>query len=181
MVSFFEFVFAKVGDIKEDFEVKRFMLGLSSFLVNSEMPDSVKNNYSNIIKALAFLSARSIEIRQKEREGRQPEEMADVEEEGEKIICEDEEDSNIVDIDSEDDEEWELGDDEDDGDDNKYDSPLDNIDEVMHLHNQLANLQQAGGQELHGFLMQQLSQQEVQQLEVSLQAAQAFAQEMAQQ
>ena len=62
-VSFFEFVFAKVGDVKEDFEVKRFMLGLTSFLVNSDMPDSVKNNYQNIIKALAFLSARSIEIR----------------------------------------------------------------------------------------------------------------------
>lgn len=49
--------------MKEDFEVKRFMLGLTSFLVSSDMPDSVKNNYANIIKALAFLSARSIEIR----------------------------------------------------------------------------------------------------------------------
>ena len=39
------------------------MLGLTSLLVNSDMPDSIKNNYQNIIKALAFLSARSIEIR----------------------------------------------------------------------------------------------------------------------
>ena len=62
-VSFFEYVFTKIENVKEDFEVKRFMLGLSSFLVASEMPDSVKNNYSNIIKALAFLSVRSIEIR----------------------------------------------------------------------------------------------------------------------
>lgn len=49
-------MFAKVSEIKEDFEVKRFMLGLTSFLVNSDMPQSVKNNYTNIMKALAFLS-----------------------------------------------------------------------------------------------------------------------------
>ena len=181
--SFFTFVFAKVGAVKADFEVKRFILGLTSFLVNSEMPQSVKANYGNIMKALAFLSARSIEIRQKAREGKQREEMADVEEEGEKVIVEDEEDADIVDIDSGDDEdeEWELGDDEDpDGVDSMYDSPLDNIDEVMHLHCQLQNLQQAGGQELHAYLMQQLGQEQLQQLEFSLQAAQNFAQEMAQ-
>lgn len=40
------------------------MLGLTSFLVASEMPDSVRNNYTNIMKALAFLSSKSIEIRQ---------------------------------------------------------------------------------------------------------------------
>ena len=49
--------------MKEDFEVKRFVLGLTAFLVNSDMPDSVKNNYSNIIKALSFLSNKSIELR----------------------------------------------------------------------------------------------------------------------
>lgn len=66
---------------------------------------------------------------------------------------------NIVDLDSEDDDDiWEMGDDEDiDGIDTMYDSPLDNIDEVLHLHSQLTNLQQAGGQEFHTFLMQQLS------------------------
>lgn len=41
-----------------------------------------------------------------------------------------------------------------------YDSPLDNLDEVLHLQNQLSNLQQAGGQELFDFLMQQLSPEE---------------------
>lgn len=51
----FQAIFAKVAEIKEDFEVKRFMLGLTSFLVNSDMPDSVKNNYGNIIKALVYL------------------------------------------------------------------------------------------------------------------------------
>jgi len=60
---FFQFIFNKVSELSEDFEVKRFMLGLTSFLTSSEMPDSVKNNYPNIIKALAFLSTKSIEIR----------------------------------------------------------------------------------------------------------------------
>mgnify|MGYP001460897390 CR=1 FL=1 len=34
-----------MSEIREDFEVKRFVLGLTAFLVNSDMPDSVKNNY----------------------------------------------------------------------------------------------------------------------------------------
>jgi len=63
MDSLLSMVFAKVSEIKEDFEVKRFILGLTSLLVNSEMPDSVKNNYPNIIKALSYLSGKSIELR----------------------------------------------------------------------------------------------------------------------
>ena len=117
------------------------------------MPDSVRNNYANIMKALAWLSVKSIEIRQKAFEGKQKAEMADVEEENdERIICEDEEDTNI-DIDSDDDEEYELGDDSDEDDFDHYDSPLDKIDEVLHFSNQLNNLQSAGGQELYNYLM----------------------------
>ena len=48
-----------------DFEVKKLMLGLTSLLVASEMPESVRNNYTNIMKALAWLSSKSIELRQK--------------------------------------------------------------------------------------------------------------------
>ena len=134
METFFQFIFQKVSEIREDFEVKRFVLGLTAFLVNSDMPDSVKNNYPNIIKALSYLSGKSIEIRQKALEGKQKAEEAEVEDHGEAIICEDEEDANI-DLDSDDDDEYEYGDEEDiDGDDNMYDSPLDNLDEVVHLH-----------------------------------------------
>lgn len=132
-----------MAEIKEDFEVKRFVLGLTSFLVNSEMPDSVKNNYQNIMKALVYLSQKSIDIRQKQLEGRQRAEEAEVENDGEAVIIEDEEDANI-DLDSdEDDDAYEYGDESEDidGDDNMYDSPLDNLDEVVHLHNQLSNLQ----------------------------------------
>ena len=64
MDTFFQFVFQKILDVKNDFEVKRFVLGLTALLVNNgEMPDSVKSQYSNIMKALAFLAGRSIEIR----------------------------------------------------------------------------------------------------------------------
>ena len=142
MDAFFQSVFSKIQDVKNDFEVKRFVLGFTSLLVNSgEMPDSVKNQYSNIMKALAFLAGRSIEIRQKELEGKQKAEEADVEDHGEAIICEDEEDANI-DIDSdEEDDDYDYDEDEDvDGDDNMYDSPLDELDEVLHLQNQLNNL-----------------------------------------
>ena len=180
MESLFQMIFQKVSDIKEDFEVKRFILGLTSFLVASDMPDSVKNNYPNIIKALTYLSKQSIELRQKNLEGPKKAEMADVEEEGQNVIVEDEDDV-CIDIDSdEEDDEYDLCDDEDiDGDDKMYDSPLDDLDEVIHFHQQLQNLQQAGGQELHGFLMQQLSQDEIQQLQFSIESAQQYQQEMA--
>ena len=73
-----ESVMSKVQTIKQDFEVKRFILGLSSLIVNADMPAAVKDNYSNIIKALIFLSNKSIEIRGAEKE--KPEE-AEVEQE----------------------------------------------------------------------------------------------------
>ena len=88
--------------------------------------------------------------------------MAEVEEEGERLIVEDEEDTNI-DLDSDDDDDgWGPEDEDIDGIDSMYDSPLDQIDEVLNFHQQLTNLQQAGGQELHNFLMQQLTPEEVQ-------------------
>ena len=57
-------------------------------------------------------------------------------------IIEDEEDIDEVGIESDEDEdEWGYEDEEDiDGDDQLYDSPLDNIDEVLHLHEQLNKL-----------------------------------------
>ena len=82
-------------NLKEDFEVKRFVLGLSSLIVNCDMPQIVKDNYGNIIKALIFLSNRSIEIRQMEENKK--EEMAEVQQEapsGE--IIEDEDDIGVA-------------------------------------------------------------------------------------
>ncbi len=52
-------------DLSEDFEVKRFMLGLSSLLAPTEMPTAVANNYGNVMKALVYLSQKSCEIYEK--------------------------------------------------------------------------------------------------------------------
>ena len=101
------------------------------------MPQVVKENYGNIIKALIFLSKKSIDIRQMEENKK--EEMAEVEQEAPGEIIEDEDDMG-VDIESDEDEDdWEFGDDEEDcdGDDQLYISPLDKVDEVLHFHEKL--------------------------------------------
>ena len=118
------------------------------------MPQVVKDNYGNIIKALIFLSNKSIEIRQSDQNKK--EEMAEVEQEapsGE--IIEDEDDIG-VDIESDEDEDdWEIGDDEEDcdGDDQLYISPLDKVDEVLHFHEKLHKLQETGGTEIFNYLV----------------------------
>ena len=78
--KFFDLFFQQVREdkIKEDFEVKRSILGLSALIVKSEMPPSVTENYGNIINALVFLSQKSIEIRNMEIT---KEPMADVDDE----------------------------------------------------------------------------------------------------
>ena len=96
------------------------------------MPPSVTQNYGNIINALVFLSQKSIEIRNMEIT---KEPMADVDDEVPSQIIEDEDECGLeIDSDEEDDE-WDLEDDDlNNGDDSLYSSPLDNIDEVLHLH-----------------------------------------------
>ena len=48
-----------------------------------------------------------------------------------------------------------MYDDEDcDGDDQLYISPLDKVDEVLHFHEKLHKLQEAGGTEIFNFLLQ---------------------------
>lgn len=59
----FSEIFAQVGNdsIKEDFEVKIFMLGLATF-IDPNVPASVQGQLTNIMKALTYLSSRSIAI-----------------------------------------------------------------------------------------------------------------------
>ena len=65
--------------------------------------------------------------------------MAEVEDDGERAIFEDEDDI-AVDIDSdEEDEPWNF-DDEDSQGENLYDSPLDNVDEVLYFCDKMQNL-----------------------------------------
>ena len=62
--------------------------------------------------------------------------MAEVENEAPGQIIEDEENGFDIESDEEDDE-WDLEDDDEAGDDSLYASPLDRIDEVLHLHYQI--------------------------------------------
>lgn len=71
-----------------------------------------------------------------------------MEDEDRGAICEDEEaDDNVIDLDSdESDDDWDLNDEEDDeGADQLYNSPLDEVDEVLFLGQQLQLLQQTNG------------------------------------
>lgn len=143
-------------DLSEDFEVKRFMLGLSSILVPLEMPAAIANNYANIMKALVYLSQKSCEIFEKSLQAKEKDAMAEVEEEG--AIIEDE-DYDEIDIESDaDDEEWDGSDDEE-GENDLYDSPLDAINEVLFFHEKMANLESTH-KELYDYLCGQISTEE---------------------
>lgn len=141
-------VFEQVTKLTEDFEVKRFMLGLSAVLIPAEMPVSVANNYATIIKVLVYLSGRSVEIYEQSMQVKQKEDMAEVENDG--AIIEDE-DYDEIDIESdEDDDDWDGSDDEDEQNE-LYESPLDKVNEVLVFHEKMANLQTAH-KELYDYL-----------------------------
>lgn len=84
------------------------------------------------MQALVYLCCTSIELRQKEGNKRQ--EMAEVEEDGERVIVEDEDDIDLdVDTDEEEDDDdyWNYEHEQDEQAENLYDSPLDSMDEVL--------------------------------------------------
>ena len=89
-----------------------------------------------------FLSGKSIELRQKAMEGKVKQEMAEVDEDGERVIVEDEEDIEIdIDSDEEDDDEYNYDEADDEDKENLYDSPLDNLDEVQHFWEKLQTIE----------------------------------------
>lgn len=84
------------------------------------------------MKALCYLCQLSIEIKQKAMQTKQKEEMAEVVDE-ELVICEDEAEDHGIDLDSDDDESDWGEQDEEDRDEVLYDSPMDQLDEVLNL------------------------------------------------
>ena len=91
------------------------------------------------MKALVFLSGKSMEIRLKDENKK--EEMAEVQQEAPGQIIEEEDDIGIEIESDEEEDDWEIGDEEDgEGDETLYDSPLDKVDEILHFHQQLAKL-----------------------------------------
>jgi len=106
------------------------------------------------MKALTYLSSKSVEIRTKEKK----EEMAEEENDTQGGVCEEDEDFGI-DLDSEDDEDWDLDEDADEIT-CLYRSPLDDVDEVMFLAECLQKLQASSG-EMYNYLMGQLDGDEI--------------------
>lgn len=106
----------------------------------STMPDSVKDNYQNFMKALLFLCQKSIDIREKREQGQ--DESNQNKDECEESDCEemdgqyyhDDIVGDFEDVD-ESEEEWQL-EDEDNEARELYDSNIDNLDEVIVLRDQ---------------------------------------------
>lgn len=64
--SFLQNLFNLSKDVKEDFEVKRFMLGLTSIIKMAEaIPRSIQSSLPMIMKVLVFLSQKSLAITEK--------------------------------------------------------------------------------------------------------------------
>ena len=59
-------IFKFTAILKQDYEVKRFMMGLSSLLTPISMPEVISTSYGNIMKALVYLSNKHVEIKYKE-------------------------------------------------------------------------------------------------------------------
>jgi len=74
-------IFSQVETLKQDFEIKRFVLGLSSLIQKdqSELPPSVQPKLATIIKALVFLCQKSIVIRVKNKQKEEQAEEDNVE------------------------------------------------------------------------------------------------------
>lgn len=141
--KFFQLAFSQVQDIKEDFEVKKFMLGLSA-LCTPGIPESVQGHIAKVMQCLSYLSQRSIEIR---TEGAKVYEKDEENQLDNEAIVEDEEDHVEIGEESGDsvDDDW-SGEGEDDleNDDgvNLYSSPIDELDEVEEMSKMFAGLQQ---------------------------------------
>lgn len=69
-------IFNQAQTLKQDFEIKRFIIGLSSLIKKdqSELPQSVQQSLPGIMKMLVFLCQKSIVIREKELQKEKEEE-----------------------------------------------------------------------------------------------------------
>lgn len=128
-------------NVKQDFEIKRFVIGMSSLVQKdpSELPLAVQQNQQSIMKALVFLCQKSIVVRLKKQEKAEQAEEDQVEA---AAIYEDEENELDILSDDEDDEEDEDYDCQDEYDRDLYDSKLDALDEVLFCRDVAGSLQQ---------------------------------------
>ncbi len=130
--NFFGLVFSLAeGTVKQDFEIKRFVIGLSSVVQRdpNELPPQVQQQMGNIMKLIVFLCQKSIVVRVKNQEKEEQAEEDNIEGRGE--IYEDEENPIELISDDEDDEDDEDYDCNEEMDRDLYDSKLDTLDEVL--------------------------------------------------
>lgn len=146
-------VLMQIDKLKQDFEVKRYLIGLIALLQSdpSSVPVSITNSYTNIMKGCVYLSRKSIEIRSEDNIKKKAEE-ADVDVVESAAIYEDE-DADDIDIASndDDDEDYEC---QEGPDRELYDSKLDQVDEVLLLRDCLGRIQQTSEQ-FYSYLLQQ--------------------------
>lgn len=144
--SFLEHLLQTTG-VKQDFEIKRIVLGLSQLVHyagsqagGAGVPPQVAQNMPMVMKALVHLAQKSIVVREKNHEKAEQAEEDNCEGAG---IIEDEEADGIDlisdDEDDEDDEDYDCNEDFEGHD--LYDSKLDAMDEVLFLRDLLISMQ----------------------------------------
>jgi hypothetical protein len=157
--NFFGLVFSLTETtVKQDFEIKRFVIGLSSVVQRdpNELPPQVQQQMGNIMKVIVFLCQKSIVVRVKNQEKAEQCEEDNIEGKGE--IYEDEENPIELISDDEDDEEDEDYDCNEDVDRDLYDSKLDTLDEVLFCRDIFQAMEQQNPQVYQFYFLQCLDQ-----------------------
>ena len=143
----FCFIFENISSMNKDFEIKRLVIGLSALTLNESslnLDQGVTSKFPQCMKAIVFLCLRSIEVRQKNEEKAQKQQLKEQQGVDQAVIYDEDEDESghqyeeDLDDDSEDD--WSLEDDEEANND-LYDTKLDKIDEIVHVVDMLSGLQ----------------------------------------
>lgn len=167
--------------MKQDFEIKRFVIGLSSLVQRdpNELPPQVQQQMGNIMKVIAFLCQKSIVVRVKNQEKAEQCEEDNIEGKGE--IYEDEENPIELISDDEDDEEDEDYDCNEDVDRDLYDSKLDTLDEVLFCRDIFQAMEQQSPQLYQFYFLQCLDQNDQAAFQQAVQKAMEYQQYIQQQ
>lgn len=167
--------------VKQDFEIKRFVIGLSSVVQRdpNELPPQVQQHIGNIMKVIVFLCQKSIVVRAKNQEKAEQAEEDNIEGKGE--IYEDEENPIELISDDEDDEEDEDYDCNEDLDRDLYDSKLDSLDEVLFCRDIFQAMQQQSPQLYQIYFLQCLDQNDQANFHQAIQKAMEYQQYIQQQ
>lgn len=150
---FLEQVLKCATELNNDFEVKKFTMGLTALLQPMSMPDVYTQNYQNVMKCLVYLCNKSVQMRTEVKPDRRArnEECEEDHDVFEEDIGSDEEGDYEIDLDSDEDEDgsaYNVDSDEDEANEGReclYVCPLDEVDEVLHFADALQSLQTGEG------------------------------------